>query len=197
MGDQSPSPKALGMALRGVRRDSGMSIRSLAKSVSLSHQYVAQLEQGERSPTLETTLKLAGALGVAPGDLLDRAQILEETHAVSGPSATDVTAGAAYFASLGGQAMAAQAMNMTAGVGAPSSPATSSVVIPSVWEPIFGGVPEEPAPTLSEAPLSSSEPTLDDLIALVRALPEGSRAVAARKLRRLVGQPANKKAGTR
>lgn len=53
------------------RRKANVSQEELGVRSSLHRTAVGQLERGERIPRADTIVKLAGSLGVTPGDLLD------------------------------------------------------------------------------------------------------------------------------
>jgi transcriptional regulator with XRE-family HTH domain len=59
------------MRLRRLRADQGMTQESLAKKAGISRVYVARLETGKQDPTLTTLKKLAKALKVKVGGLLE------------------------------------------------------------------------------------------------------------------------------
>jgi transcriptional regulator with XRE-family HTH domain len=63
----------LGRRLRTRRSLLGRTIASVALDAGLSVPYVANLENGRGNPTLAALRRLAGALGMALGDLLDTA----------------------------------------------------------------------------------------------------------------------------
>lgn len=56
--------------LRELRNSRGLSQAALAKAIDAHQPYIAALEGGERTPTLETLAKLAEALNVSPDVLL-------------------------------------------------------------------------------------------------------------------------------
>lgn len=60
-----------GKNLARERRRAGLSQEEAAVRASLHRTAVGQLERGERCARLDTLIKLAGALGVDPSDLLD------------------------------------------------------------------------------------------------------------------------------
>jgi transcriptional regulator with XRE-family HTH domain len=47
-----------------------MSQEKLAEKADLHHNYVGEIERGEKAATIDTLLKLAKALGVRPSELL-------------------------------------------------------------------------------------------------------------------------------
>ncbi len=57
--------------LRRVRRRQGLSQEQLATRASLHRTEVGRLEGGERVCRIDTLIRLAGALAVPPGELLD------------------------------------------------------------------------------------------------------------------------------
>jgi transcriptional regulator with XRE-family HTH domain len=61
---------AFGKNLARCRRDAGLSQEELSVRASLHRTAVGQLERGERVARVDTLIKLAGSLGVPPGDLL-------------------------------------------------------------------------------------------------------------------------------
>jgi transcriptional regulator with XRE-family HTH domain len=56
--------------LRRLRRRAGISQEEAAVRASLHRTAVGQLERGERVARIDTLIKLAGALGVSPAELL-------------------------------------------------------------------------------------------------------------------------------
>jgi transcriptional regulator with XRE-family HTH domain len=60
-----------GSNLRYCRRRAKLSQEELAVRASLHRTAVGQLERGERVARVDTVVKLAGSLGVPPGELLD------------------------------------------------------------------------------------------------------------------------------
>ncbi len=59
-----------GRNLASARRRAGLSQEDLGVRASLHRTAVGQLERGERVARTDTLVKLAGSLGVQPGDLL-------------------------------------------------------------------------------------------------------------------------------
>jgi transcriptional regulator with XRE-family HTH domain len=57
--------------LRQLRDKCRLSQRALAEKAGLSREYLARLETGRQDPTLSTLEKLAKALGVKVGKLLE------------------------------------------------------------------------------------------------------------------------------
>lgn len=61
----------LGRNLFMARRRAGFSQEALGALASLHRTEVGMVEKGERLPRVDTLIKLASALGVAPRELLD------------------------------------------------------------------------------------------------------------------------------
>lgn len=57
--------------LRSLREDSGLSQEDFADEIGLHRTYVSLLERGARNPSIALIDKIAQALGVTAGKLLD------------------------------------------------------------------------------------------------------------------------------
>jgi transcriptional regulator with XRE-family HTH domain len=64
-----------GQSLAERRHRTGASQEGLAQLAGLHRTYVGSVERGERNPTLTTIVRLANALGCAPGELLSGLEI--------------------------------------------------------------------------------------------------------------------------
>lgn len=62
---------ALGRNVRALRRERAWSQEELADNAGLDRTYVSQIERAVGNPSLETIAKIALALQVRPGELLD------------------------------------------------------------------------------------------------------------------------------
>ena len=62
--------KTLGEAIRSFRKNSGFSQETLAEKADLHHNYIGELERGEKAATIDTLLKIAKALRVRVRDLV-------------------------------------------------------------------------------------------------------------------------------
>lgn len=60
-----------GANLARLRTRAGLSQEEVGYRASVHRTEVSQLERGLRLPRIDTLVKLAGSLGVEPGDLLD------------------------------------------------------------------------------------------------------------------------------
>ena len=61
----------LGRNLRRLREEKGWSQEVFAFEAKIHRTYVSDIERGARNPTIVVLNKLAVALGVKPGQLLD------------------------------------------------------------------------------------------------------------------------------
>lgn len=69
-----PAPAlAFGETIRGVRLELGLSQEELANSAQVERSHMGKIERGEHLPNLVLILRLAKALSVRPGLLVDRA----------------------------------------------------------------------------------------------------------------------------
>lgn len=59
------------MRLKKLRAERGMTQEALAEKAGLSRSYIARLELGQQDPTLGTLEKLAKALKVTVGELVE------------------------------------------------------------------------------------------------------------------------------
>lgn len=64
-----------------TRRRAGLSQEELGYLSNLHRTEVGHLERGHRDPKVSTLIKLAGALGVTPNDLLDGIEWKPKTNA--------------------------------------------------------------------------------------------------------------------
>jgi transcriptional regulator with XRE-family HTH domain len=62
--------KVVGKTIRKYRNRAGISIERLAEKADLHHNYVGEIERGEKAASLDTLVKLAKGLGVRPHCLL-------------------------------------------------------------------------------------------------------------------------------
>ena len=77
--------RAFGDALRQVRKRAGISQERLALDAGFDRTYVSLIERGIQSPTIRTVVRLAGALGVTPSEIVVRMEALLDSS--TGPKA--------------------------------------------------------------------------------------------------------------
>jgi transcriptional regulator with XRE-family HTH domain len=63
--------KALGRTIRDLRAQRGWSQEVLAELAGLHRNYIGHVERGELNISIAQLVKIAHALGVAPGSLVD------------------------------------------------------------------------------------------------------------------------------
>jgi transcriptional regulator with XRE-family HTH domain len=63
---------ALGNAVREAREKLGLSQERLAHQADLDRTFIASIEAGRRNITFASLLKVSGALGLRPAELLQR-----------------------------------------------------------------------------------------------------------------------------
>ena len=73
---RSPDHAALGAAIREVREAQSISQERLAALSDLDRTYVGGIERGERNPSYQNLLRLAGTLGTPLSLLVARAEEL-------------------------------------------------------------------------------------------------------------------------
>jgi transcriptional regulator with XRE-family HTH domain len=69
-----PSHEALGLAIREIRTEAGMTQAQLASKTTHSISYVSELENGKRNPTWTVLTELSKALKVRLAELVERAE---------------------------------------------------------------------------------------------------------------------------
>jgi len=71
---RSPAHAAFGEAVRGIRKQRGISQESLALMCGLDRTYISGIERGARNPSLTNIFKIAAALDISPAEIFARAQ---------------------------------------------------------------------------------------------------------------------------
>jgi XRE family transcriptional regulator, regulator of sulfur utilization len=64
--------KVVGETIRLIRKGEGMSMETLAEKANLHHNYIGEIERGEKAASIDTLVKIAKALRVRPRELLDK-----------------------------------------------------------------------------------------------------------------------------
>lgn len=64
----------LGEEIRKARIDAKLTQEGLAFKAGVSRQYVSLLELNEKSPTVDTLIRLCKALGVSAGKIISRVE---------------------------------------------------------------------------------------------------------------------------
>lgn len=69
--EETRAVETLGAAIRDARRRLGLSVHALSEKAGVSFGLVSQLERGLGNPSLQSIQRLANALGIPAGQLLD------------------------------------------------------------------------------------------------------------------------------
>jgi len=70
---KGPSVEVIfGRVLRQVREEKKLTQEKLAELADVDRTYIYRLENGKRSPSLSIILRIAKALKISPGSLLDK-----------------------------------------------------------------------------------------------------------------------------
>lgn len=62
---------AFGLVLRRYRLERELTLERLSERVGVAHSFIHRLEIGKKQPSFRMVLKLADALGVAPGEFVE------------------------------------------------------------------------------------------------------------------------------
>ncbi|AQZ45604.1 helix-turn-helix domain-containing protein [Paenibacillus larvae] len=62
--------KAIGLAVKKARKNKGLTQAQVATKSGLSRTYICDVENGRYCPSVDSLLKIAGALGVTADDVL-------------------------------------------------------------------------------------------------------------------------------
>lgn len=74
-GSSSITPHAaLGVALRRIRRDAGLSQETLGLESGVQRNFISLIETGQNQPTITTIFRLAAALRIKASDLVVAAE---------------------------------------------------------------------------------------------------------------------------
>ena len=69
-GTEATPAQVLAQNLRRLRRERGLSLSQVAERAEIHRTHVSLILRGKRMVQIDTVVKLAGALGVGPGELL-------------------------------------------------------------------------------------------------------------------------------
>lgn len=69
---RSPSHKALGRAIEGLREEAGLTHEELAERLEMPYQRISELERGVANPTFATLMRIVDGLDVGLDDLAKR-----------------------------------------------------------------------------------------------------------------------------
>lgn len=72
--------RAFGLVLRRLRKERGLSQEELGFEAGLQRKHISSLELGEKQPTIKSVFKLAAALNIKPGKLVDFVDMELTTH---------------------------------------------------------------------------------------------------------------------
>ncbi len=70
---KSAANRALGEAVRAVRKQRGLTQEAFALKAGIDRSYYGAIERGEFNLTVDTLLKVAAGLGISVADLFERA----------------------------------------------------------------------------------------------------------------------------
>lgn len=62
----------LGKVIRQIREEKGVTQESLAELAEVDRTYIYRIETGKRTPSIDIIFRIADALKVTPGHLLDK-----------------------------------------------------------------------------------------------------------------------------
>jgi transcriptional regulator with XRE-family HTH domain len=71
MAEKHKISDTFGTVLRAYRLEKGMTQEQLSEQLGIVRSYVCTLESGKRQPSLTMLFRLAAALGIKPGELVD------------------------------------------------------------------------------------------------------------------------------
>lgn len=73
--DEDRRLKALGQAIRDVRKAHSVSQEALAYNAGIDRSHMGKIERGERNVTALNLLRVAKALGVQPSEIFSKAEL--------------------------------------------------------------------------------------------------------------------------
>ena len=76
------APLHIGLIIKHLREELALSQEALADRANLNRSYVGEVERGTATPSLNTVIKLAGALNLSTSDLLARFEAYEKNAVI-------------------------------------------------------------------------------------------------------------------
>ncbi|MQR00664.1 helix-turn-helix domain-containing protein [Glaciimonas soli] len=73
--DDSKELEALGLAIRAVRKEQGLSQEALADQAGIDRSHMGRIERGERNVTILNVLRVSNALSFKLSELFKRAEL--------------------------------------------------------------------------------------------------------------------------
>jgi XRE family transcriptional regulator, regulator of sulfur utilization len=73
--DEIKISKQLGATVRRLRTAEGISQIALAEKAGLNHNFIGEIERGEKLASVVTLVRLAAALGMSGAELMARAKL--------------------------------------------------------------------------------------------------------------------------
>ena len=70
--------KIIGVNIKKLREEQGLTLRALAKKIEISASFLSQVESGKASPSLSTLKSISDALATTIGNLIGESQKLED-----------------------------------------------------------------------------------------------------------------------
>ena len=69
--DMESESQKLGKNLKRIRKEKGISQGDIVRSLGMDRAFISNIENGKTNPTLATIAKLAKAIGVSIGELME------------------------------------------------------------------------------------------------------------------------------
>lgn len=64
------TPKALGIRIKAIRKEKGISVQKLANCVGVERNFISQIEAGYKFPSFKTLIEIINALNISADELL-------------------------------------------------------------------------------------------------------------------------------
>ncbi len=79
MANQEATSRTLGEKLKRIRTERELSLEDLAKKTKLTRSFLSQVEHNKTSPSINSLISIAHALGISVGDLFREEESLEHS----------------------------------------------------------------------------------------------------------------------